>query len=189
MSDGEENIVDSDSSTESGSSDQVENSKSKTISSNKVVDLERASKSTHLNLGEPEDSNISLDSEYLKKNLGVPLSLALAEVVMKCPTDPIPYLAHWLFKWRWNQEHKQDQEDRVKELTAERTKLENQLKQAKERDDAQLAAASAIEKVTQEAERILNKKDEEELADPEREEEDLQDEARDAFDTYDVKGD
>nr|CAD7419447.1 unnamed protein product [Timema poppensis] len=183
MSDGEENIVDSDSSTESSASYLVENSKSNIISSNKVVDLER------LNLGEPENSNKSLDSEYLKKNLGVPLSLALAEVAMKCPTDPIHYLAHWLFKWRWNQEHKQDQEDRVKELTAERTKLENQLKQAKEREDAQLAATSAIETATQEAEKILNKNDQEDITEPEGEEEDLQDEARDAFDNYDGKED
>lgn len=41
---------------------------------------------------------------YLKEQLGIPLTLALAEITAVQPRDPIQYLGHWLFKYRYNQE-------------------------------------------------------------------------------------
>ncbi|VEN50643.1 unnamed protein product [Callosobruchus maculatus] len=46
----------------------------------------------------------SEDVNYLKENLGIPLTLALAEITAVQPKDPIHYLGHWLFKYRYNQE-------------------------------------------------------------------------------------
>lgn len=46
----------------------------------------------------------SEDVGYLKENLGKPLALALAEITTLQPRDPIHYLGHWLFKYRYNQQ-------------------------------------------------------------------------------------
>lgn len=44
------------------------------------------------------------DVNYLKECLGKPLTLALAEITTLQPRDPIHYLGHWLFKYRYNQQ-------------------------------------------------------------------------------------
>ena len=44
-----------------------------------------------------------MDSEYLRKQVGVPLALALAEVCEKRPVDPIEYISFWLTKYVENQ--------------------------------------------------------------------------------------
>lgn len=67
----------------------------------------------------PEDKP-SLDSEYLKKVLGVPLTFALLEITSRRPTDPIHYLGHYLLKWRHNRENKEKYEHEIKSLMAER---------------------------------------------------------------------
>ena len=72
-----------------------------------------------------QDISLTTDDEYLKKHLGVPLTHALVEIVMKQPEDPIHYLAHWLFKWRWNQELKQQKEMEVNELTVKRQEIKD----------------------------------------------------------------
>lgn len=46
----------------------------------------------------------SQDVSYLKENLGKPLALALAEITTLQPRDPVHYLGHWLFKYRYNQQ-------------------------------------------------------------------------------------
>ncbi|KAL1513698.1 hypothetical protein ABEB36_003072 [Hypothenemus hampei] len=46
----------------------------------------------------------SADVTYLKDCLGKPLALALAEITALRPKDPIHYLGHWLFKYRYNQQ-------------------------------------------------------------------------------------
>lgn len=65
----------------------------------------------------------SADVHYLKLVVGKPLTLALAEITAKQPRDPIHYLAHWLIKYRYNQEVDQMRKKEVDELTAERDRL------------------------------------------------------------------
>ncbi|KAK3722076.1 hypothetical protein QZH41_019820 [Actinostola sp. cb2023] len=45
-----------------------------------------------------------MDSEYLKKHVGVALSLGLTEIVQKRPVDPIEYLAFWMRKFVENRD-------------------------------------------------------------------------------------
>lgn len=65
----------------------------------------------------------SEDVQYLKNTIGKPLVMAIAEITAKQPRDPIHYLAHWLIKYRYNQEIQQQTQREVDELTAERDRL------------------------------------------------------------------
>lgn len=65
----------------------------------------------------------SEDVNYLKTALGKPLTLGLAEILTKHPRDPIHYLGHWLFKYRYNQELDVIKKQQVQELTDERERL------------------------------------------------------------------
>lgn len=66
----------------------------------------------------------SVDVSYLKREFGKALSLGLAEVVQIQPFDPIHYLAHWLFKYRFNQEIEIVKQRELEELLAERNRIE-----------------------------------------------------------------
>ena len=44
-----------------------------------------------------------VESDYLKKWIGVPITEALTEVALKRPADPIEYIALWLLKYKENQ--------------------------------------------------------------------------------------
>ena len=44
-----------------------------------------------------------MDSRYLQRELSVPLTAAVVEVCQKRPSDPIEYIAKWLYKYRNNQ--------------------------------------------------------------------------------------
>lgn len=65
----------------------------------------------------------SEDVKYLKQHVGKPLTLALAEITAKMPKDPIHYLGHYLFKYRYNQELEEIQKREIEELTEERKRL------------------------------------------------------------------
>jgi hypothetical protein len=65
----------------------------------------------------------SEDVKYLKQYVGKPLTLALAEITAKQPRDPIHYLGHYLFKYRYNQELEEEQKQEIDELTQERKLL------------------------------------------------------------------
>jgi len=41
---------------------------------------------------------MSMDAKYLQESVGTCLSSCLAEVCEKRPSDPIEYIAHWLYK-------------------------------------------------------------------------------------------
>lgn len=70
-----------------------------------------------------ESGMSSADIHYLKTVAGRALTLALAEITAKHPRDPIHYLAHWLMKYRYNQELDEVRKREVDELTAERHRL------------------------------------------------------------------
>lgn len=65
----------------------------------------------------------SEDVFYLKKELGTPLTLALAEITALQPRDPIHYLGHWLFKYRYNQEIGDMKRNEAQQLLTERQDL------------------------------------------------------------------
>lgn len=65
----------------------------------------------------------SEDVQYLKNTVGKPLILALAEITAKQPRDPIHYLGHWLFKYRYNEESDEIKKKEIEELIAERERL------------------------------------------------------------------
>ena len=44
-----------------------------------------------------------VESDYLKRWVGVPITEALTEVALKRPADPIEYIALWLLKYKENQ--------------------------------------------------------------------------------------
>lgn len=76
----------------------------------------------------------SLDSEYLKSVLGTPLTHALLDIASLRPTDPIQYLGHYLLRWRWCGEKKDEYERIVQELTAERNAYKERMNE-KERQE------------------------------------------------------
>lgn len=43
---------------------------------------------------------VGMETDYLKRCFGNCLSQALAEVAKVRPSDPIEYLAHWLYHYR-----------------------------------------------------------------------------------------
>lgn len=59
----------------------------------------------------------SMETAYLKKCFGSSLTQALAEVARVRPSDPIEYLAHWLYHYRdvTNAKEKEKQELQLKE--------------------------------------------------------------------------
>lgn len=54
-----------------------------------------------------------METAYLKKSFGNSLTQALAEVARMRPSDPIEYLAHWLYHYRdvTNAKEKEKQEE------------------------------------------------------------------------------
>lgn len=65
----------------------------------------------------------SEDVHYLQETLGKPLTLALAEITKIQPKDPIHYLGHWLFKYRYNQEIDELQKEEIQELNMKRQQV------------------------------------------------------------------
>ncbi|XP_057657792.1 uncharacterized protein LOC130894814 isoform X2 [Diorhabda carinulata] len=70
-----------------------------------------------------ESKMSSEDVNYLKDHLGTPLTLALAEITAVQPRDPIHYLGHWLFKYRYNEEIEEIKKIEINQLTEERERI------------------------------------------------------------------
>lgn len=68
----------------------------------------------------------SEDVNYLKDVVGQPLTLALTEIMAIQPRDPIHYLAHWLFKYRYNRDLDAAQKIEFDELNTERDRLQQE---------------------------------------------------------------
>lgn len=69
---------------------------------------------------------IKPDVEYLKRVFGKVLSLGLAEITQVQPFDPIHYLAHWLFKYRYNQEIEEVKQRELDALLIERERIDRE---------------------------------------------------------------
>ncbi|KAM8776484.1 DPY30 domain-containing protein 2 [Rhynchonycteris naso] len=69
-----------------------------------------------------------METNYLKRCFGKCLAQALAEVAEVRPSDPIEYLAHWLYHYR--QITKAEEEDR-QEKAQLKEEYDNSLKEAK----------------------------------------------------------
>ncbi|KAK4884545.1 hypothetical protein RN001_000816 [Aquatica leii] len=91
------------------------------------------------------------DVQYLKTVFGKPLSLALAQISAKQPRDPIHYLGHWLFKYRYNQEISQTKKNEIQELINERERLEKEKLNAILEEEARAAVFNMIIRAEEEA--------------------------------------
>lgn len=61
---------------------------------------------SHVDEASPSVSQESqaFDCYFLRHDLGPLLSLCIAEIVTKCPRDPIEYMGQWLRRHAYNQE-------------------------------------------------------------------------------------
>ncbi|CAG9761680.1 unnamed protein product [Ceutorhynchus assimilis] len=65
----------------------------------------------------------STDITFLRDRLGKPLTLALHEVVTIQPSEPIHYLSHWLFKYRYNSQIENPNSEQYEYLNNKRNQL------------------------------------------------------------------
>ncbi|KAJ8668091.1 hypothetical protein QAD02_009754 [Eretmocerus hayati] len=63
------------------------------------------------------------ESDYLKENFGTILPVAIREVVLRKPYDPIEYLGNWLLHYRDCEERAKRMKELEAELLEERAKL------------------------------------------------------------------
>nr|CAH7768244.1 unnamed protein product [Callosobruchus chinensis] len=122
----------------------------------------------------------SEDVNYLKENLGIPLTLALAEITAVQPKDPIHYLGHWLFKYRYNQEMSEVQTIEINQLTEERDRLARERWHKFIEEEARAAVIEMILKAEEQGMRNEWIRIQRELEEEEHDEQ-LADEARDVF--------
>nr|XP_017206021.1 DPY30 domain-containing protein 2 isoform X2 [Oryctolagus cuniculus]XP_051689010.1 DPY30 domain-containing protein 2 isoform X2 [Oryctolagus cuniculus] len=119
-----------------------------------------------------------METEYLKKCFGNCLAQALAEVVKVRPSDPIEYLAHWLYHYRSIAKAKEEHRQEKVQLKEERDsgleeadvldmlkQREDQTQQESEQDHTEpLSAKKAI--FTREDTKLLEKEASEQEALP-----------------------
>ncbi|CAH2012221.1 unnamed protein product [Acanthoscelides obtectus] len=123
----------------------------------------------------------SEDVNYLKENLGIPLTLALAEITTVQPKDPIHYLGHWLFKYRYNQEMSDIQTIEINQLCEERDRIARERWHKFIEEEARTAVIDMILRAEEQATRNEWIRIQRELEEEKEHEERLADEARDVF--------
>ncbi|XP_077933633.1 DPY30 domain-containing protein 2 [Halichoerus grypus] len=69
-----------------------------------------------------------METDYLKRCFGNCLSQALAEVAKVRPSDPVEYLAHWLYHYRKTTKAKEEESQEMIQLKEEH---DNSLKETK----------------------------------------------------------
>lgn len=62
--------------------------------------------------------------------------MGLAEIIAKKPHDPIHYLAHWLFTYRYNKDAMEIKKRELDELLMERERIQDELKKRQAEIDA-----------------------------------------------------
>eukprot|EP00116_Pleurobrachia_bachei_P016571 sb/3476833/ len=94
-----------------------------------------------------------VESDYLKRWVGAPLTEALTEVALKRPADPIEYIALWLLRYKENEIRKAEEKANNDRLAAEKKQLEEEerkraeLEEERKRIETENAAKKAeIEK-------------------------------------------
>lgn len=132
----------------------------------------------------------SADVHYLKTVLGRPLAIAMAEITAKQPRDPIHYLAHWLYKYRYNEEVNEVRKKELADLLEERERLAKEALRQQAEADARDVLLELLRRLDDEVQSDDNDKvvqriaeDEAEVAN-EAEETDLESEARDTLGVY-----
>ncbi|KAK4885100.1 hypothetical protein RN001_001371 [Aquatica leii] len=91
------------------------------------------------------------DFYYLQASFGKPLTLALKEISMKQPRDPIHYLGHWLFKYRYNQEISIAKKQEIQDLINERERIEKEKTHAMIESESRAAVINMIVRAEEEA--------------------------------------
>lgn len=86
-----------------------------------------------------------MDAQYLRDTVGTCLSACLAEVCQKRPTDPIEYIAYWLYK---HVENVQTEKERI----AEERELERQREEYRQELEMQELRRLEQERIAKEEE-------------------------------------
>lgn len=89
-----------------------------------------------------------VESDYLKRWIGAPITDALTEVALKRPADPIEYIALWLLKYKENEVVKAAEASNAERLAIEKKKLDEEAKKKAELEEEQkrIAAENAAKK-------------------------------------------
>ncbi|KAG7209760.1 hypothetical protein KM043_011384 [Ampulex compressa] len=79
-----------------------------------------------------EDAGLSLDGKWLRRNMSVPLKMAIKEIVAKRPFDPIEYLGFWLLNYKKSQEDAQQRKELDRELLDLRSSVKETITKVQE---------------------------------------------------------
>ncbi|XP_048754056.2 uncharacterized protein LOC125665462 [Ostrea edulis] len=105
----------------------------------------------------------TVDGRYVAEHLGTALTLALAEIAECRPWDPIEYLGQWLYKYRENRNHIDQQEKLMAEIREEEKQKAVEEKEREKIKEEQVAIMEAERREREKAEEERRRKEKEEL--------------------------